>query len=58
MTRICTKCNRTMAYDPYFGKYVCRQCGHTEKTSCVVSVKRRGQTRSTYILKNVCAIAK
>lgn len=21
-----------MAYDPYFKKYVCRQCGHTEKT--------------------------
>jgi hypothetical protein len=28
-----------MAYDPYFGKYVCRQCGHTENTSCVENIE-------------------
>lgn len=55
MTRICSKCNRIMAYDPYFEKYVCRQCGHTEKTACIVSVKRSGQTKpaTKFTTKNI-----
>lgn len=26
--KICSKCGRTMSYDPYFNKMVCRQCGN------------------------------
>lgn len=26
---VCSQCGRMMSYDPYFGKYVCRQCGLT-----------------------------
>lgn len=25
---ICPKCHSTAAYDPYFKKHICRQCGH------------------------------
>lgn len=27
MYKTCSKCNHTMAYDPYFKAYICRQCG-------------------------------
>ncbi len=28
MLRICPRCSRSMAYDSYFGAYICRQCGN------------------------------
>jgi len=28
--KICPECRRTMAFDPYFKSYICRQCGHQE----------------------------
>lgn len=28
MTKICSKCNRVMEYEPYFKTYLCRQCGN------------------------------
>jgi ribosomal protein S27AE len=32
-SKMCPKCNSTMAYDPYFKKIVCRQCGYTRVPS-------------------------
>ncbi len=31
--KICPECRRTLAYDPYFKSYICRQCGHQEDVS-------------------------
>lgn len=27
--KLCPKCGHSIAYDPYFKAYCCRQCGHT-----------------------------
>ena len=41
MIKICNKCNRIMAYEPYFKKYICRQCGYEVdvKKAIVVKIK-------------------
>ncbi len=28
MDKICPNCHRTVAYDPYFKAYICRQCAN------------------------------
>lgn len=30
MYKFCDKCGHTIAYEPYFKAYLCRQCGHYE----------------------------
>ena len=47
MSKICKECNRMMTYDPYFEKYVCRQCGRTEKIVCIVPIKRNSQIKKS-----------
>jgi hypothetical protein len=44
--KICPECRRTMAFDPYFKSYICRQCGHQEDVSFTLlaglaSIERR-----------------
>ena len=58
MNKICKKCNRMMTYDPYFEKYVCRQCGYTEKNVCIVSIKRSSQIKRSHSHSNMGVLVK
>lgn len=60
MTKICTKCNRPMAFDPYFNKYVCRQCGYTEQISKTVYIRAHtvSTKKSASLVKTKCIIVK
>lgn len=41
VNKICPKCNRIMAYDPYFKANICRQCGTTEKINTIEITSRK-----------------
>ncbi len=52
MLKICPKCSRSMAYDSYFGAYICRQCGNEIRVSQnqrIIPQMRHGEKRTLRI---------
>lgn len=47
---LCEKCGQLSFYDPYFKRYVCTGCNHSQKIPAVN--KRQGNTRRVSIQQN------